>query len=128
MNSEKENRMSTRNIIHVDIPSRNREESGQFYRELFGWKITPVPGLEYSVWESGEGSRGGFPAVGKDVKVGDTRIYVDSEDIEADLKKAKALGAEILREKTEIPGRGWYGIFKDPTGNTIGLFTRKLKP
>ncbi len=47
---------------------------------------------------------------------------------ERDLKKAKALGAEILQEKTEIPGRGWYGIFKDPTGNTIGLFTRKLKP
>jgi predicted enzyme related to lactoylglutathione lyase len=25
--------------------------------------------------------------------------------------------------KTEIPGIGWWGMFTDPTGNKIGLFT-----
>jgi len=35
------------------------------------------------------------------------------------------LGGKILRSKTEIPGIGWFGIFKDPTGNSIALFTSK---
>jgi predicted enzyme related to lactoylglutathione lyase len=25
--------------------------------------------------------------------------------------------------KTEIPGIGWFGVFTDPTGNKVGLYT-----
>lgn len=117
--------MPKRNISHVEIPSRDFEESAAFYRGLFGWKMTPIPEAHYTVWESGEGARGGFSPLGDHVKPGDVLIYVDSDDIAADLNKARALGAEIIQERTEIPGRGWYGVFKDPTGNTIGLFTRR---
>ena len=116
--------MTNRNIVHVEIPSRDYEESGKFYQDLFGWKITPVPDANYTVWEAAEGSRGGFSPLGEGVEAGDVLIYIGSDDIEADLKKAKALGAQIMQEKKEI-GRGWFGVFKDPTGNTIGLFTRK---
>src|SRR5512143_3098728 len=116
--------MSRRNISHVEIPSRNFEESGEFYRELFGWKITPIPEANYTVWET-DGSRGGFTPLSERVKPGEVAVYVDSDDIDADLRKAISLGGEIVQEKTEIPGRGWYAFFKDPTGNTIGLFTRR---
>ncbi len=116
--------MSKHNIAHIEIPSRDFDESGRFYQALFDWKIMPLPERNYSVWES-EGSRGGFVATGERVRAGDVQIYVDSGDIEADLKKARRLGAVILQEKTEIPGRGWYGLFKDPTGNIIGLSTLK---
>lgn len=117
--------MVKRNVIHVDIPSSNSEETGKFYHELFGWEITPLPSMNFTVWET-EGSRGGFVAIGDNVKVGDVQIYIASENIAADLEKAKMLGAEILQNETEIPGKGWYGFFKDPTGNKIGLFKRNL--
>ncbi len=116
--------MPNRNIVHIDIPSKDAEQSGKFYHELFDWNITPVPEANYVVWQAGEGSRGGFPLLGGEVKAGDVRIYVGSDDIEADLKKAKALGAQVVLDKKEI-GRGWYGVFRDPSGNLIGLFTRK---
>jgi uncharacterized protein len=116
--------MPNRSIIHIDIPSRDQEESGRFYQELFGWTITPVPAAHYTVWQAGEGSRGGFPSVGRGSKAGDVRIYVASEDIDADLQKARELGAEVVEEKTEIP-QGWHAVFRDPTGNLIGLWTRK---
>ncbi len=116
--------MSNRNIVHIDIPSSNFADSGSFYRELFGWTITPVPEANYVVWQAGEGSRGGFPPLSEGVKAGEIRIYVGSDDIEADLKRAEQLGGQIVQPKKEI-GRGWYGFFRDPTGNLIGLFTRK---
>jgi hypothetical protein len=48
---------------------------------------------------------------------------VVSDDIEADLVRIKALGGTVLKEKTEIPNIGWFALFKDPTGNTLSLFT-----
>ena len=115
--------MTNRNIIHIDIPSRDSEESGNFYHELFGWTITPIPAAHYTVWQAGEGSRGGFPAL-SEAKAGDVRIYVGSDDIEADLKRAESLGAQIVLKMKEIP-QGWYAVFRDPTGNLIGLWKRK---
>lgn len=119
--------MPKRNIVHVELSSRNFDESGRFYQALFDWKITPIPEAGYTVWESGEGSRGGFTAPDDDLRIGEVMIYVASDDIEADLKKAKSLGAKIVQEKKEFAGRGWYGVFMDPTGNRIGLATFKSR-
>ncbi len=115
--------MSKRNIVHVEFSSRNFDESGKFYGELFGWKITPMPEFNYSLWEAGDGSGGGFNPLGDHTKAGDVLVYVDSDDIEADLKKAKALGATIVQPKQEIPQQGWFGVFRDPTGNLVALYT-----
>ena len=115
--------MSKHSIVHIEIPTINAEESGKFYAELFGWKITPVPEMNYTLFEPEDGPGGGFTAVGQATTVGDVLIYVDSDDIEADLKKAEGLGARVLVPKSEINQVGWYGVFADPTGNMIALYT-----
>jgi predicted enzyme related to lactoylglutathione lyase len=115
--------MTKRNIMHIEIPSADFEQSGKFYGELFGWKITPVPEMNYALWEPAQAPGGGFNPVGPEVRVGEVLIYLDSDNIEADLKRAKSLGGSVLREKTEIPGTGWFAVVKDPTGNAIALFT-----
>jgi predicted enzyme related to lactoylglutathione lyase len=115
--------MSKRNVVHVEIPATNVEAAGKFYQDLFGWKIQPVPEMNYTMWESVDGSGGGFPEVSADSPAGQVLVYIDSDDIEADLKKVEKLGGKVLYPKTEIPGMGWFGTFKDPTGNVIGLYT-----
>ncbi len=114
--------MTKHNIVHIEIPSRNHEEAGKFYGDLFGWKITPMPEMNYMLWEPVEGPGGGFTSL-SETKVGEVLIYVDSDDIEADLKKAISLGAKMVAPKMEIPGIGWFGVFEDPTGNKIALYT-----
>jgi hypothetical protein len=116
--------MTSRKIVHIEIPSGNLEQSSKFYNELFGWKITPFPEMNYATWEPEEGPGGGFSPLGEETKVGEILIHVASDDIEADLKRAEALGGSILRQKSEIPNIGWWGIFKDPQGNAIALYTR----
>ena len=115
--------MTKRQVVHIEIPSTNLDVSGKFYNALFGWKITPMPEMNYATWEADEAPGGGFSPVGDDTKVGDILIHVSSDDIEADLKKVQSLGGTVTRQKTEIPGIGWWGVFKDPIGNTIALFT-----
>jgi len=116
--------MSKRNIVHVEIPSANVESAARFYQDLFGWKIQPVPEMNYTMWEAGNGDEyGGFPLVSDDNPAGQVLIYIDSDDIDADLKNVQKLGGKVLTQKTEIPGMGWFGIFKDPTGNVLALYT-----
>lgn len=114
--------MSKRNIVHIEIPCANAGQSGKFYNELFGWKITPMPEMNYALWEPEEGPGGGFSPL-SDSAVGEILIHVASDDIEADLKHAVALGGSVVRQKSEIPNIGWWGVFKDPTGNQIAVYT-----
>ena len=115
--------MSKRNIVHIEIPAANAEASGKFYKQLFGWKITHDEKMNYTMWEPGTGPGGGFSPLGENTKAGNVLIHVDSEDIEADLKKVEKLGGKVAMHKTEIPGIGWWGEFFDPAGNKIALYT-----
>ena len=115
--------MSKRNVVHVEIPAKNVEGAGKFYHDLFDWKMEHVKEFNYTMWEDGSGYGGGFNEVSAENPVGLVLVYVHSDDIDADLKKIEKLGGTVVRAKTEIPGTGWYALFKDPTGNTLALYT-----
>jgi uncharacterized protein len=115
--------MSKRNVVHLEIPAANVEAAGKFYQELFGWKMQHVPEFDYTMWEDGSGYGGGFNKVSDENPVGQVLVYIDSNDIEADLKQVERLGGSVVQPKKEIPGTGWYGLFKDPTGNVLALYT-----
>jgi hypothetical protein len=115
--------MIKRNIVHIEIPTSDSKASADFYQKLFGWHIERDEQMDYTMWDPHEGPGGGFSPLGEHVKPGDIIIYVNSEDIESDLKKATELGGSVVQEKMEIPETGWFGMFTDPTGNTIALYT-----
>lgn len=115
--------MSKRNIVHVEIPAGDVKAAGKFYHELFGWKTQDFPELNYTMWESEGGSSGGFPQVSEDSPAGQVLVHIHSDDIDADLKKVEELGGKTLHPKTEIPQTGWFGVFQDPTGNVLALYT-----
>lgn len=52
-------------------------------------------------------------------------VYVEVEEIEPYLEKAKELGGGVAVPKTEIPTLGWFAHLKDPDGNLVGLFRAK---
>ncbi len=114
--------MSKRNVVHVEIPAGDPNKAGEFYRELFGWKIVPVPEMNYVMWEAADNSGGGFPQISAESPAGRVTVYIDSDDVDADLEKVRMLGGKILNEKTEIPGMGWFGIFQDPDGNVLAVY------
>ena len=113
-------------IVHIEIPSQDPQAVSHFYAELFGWQVRPLPSMQYVRFQSAEDQTGGFAEVGDSLhpKEGELLVYVKSDDIDGDLKKAEQLGGKILVPNTEIPRTGWYGVFRDPAGNRIGLFKR----
>ena len=117
--------MSKRNVVHVELPAQEVQAASKFYENLFGWKMEHAAEFDYTMWEDGSGYGGGFNKVTEETPAGQVIVYIHSDDIEADLKKVEELGGTVVTPKTEIPGTGWFGQFKDPTGNLLALYTSK---
>jgi predicted enzyme related to lactoylglutathione lyase len=100
-----------------------------FYGSLFNWTLEDVPvGPEtYTMIKVGEGTGGGImkhPMLGAPSM---WLAYVHVDDVTAATKKAKSLGANVVKDVTEIMGVGSFSILIDPTGATIALFQPKAK-
>jgi uncharacterized protein len=119
--------MSKRAIVHVEIPSKNREESAQFYKDMFDWEFEHMPGdMPYTSFTA-DNTGGGFPELGDMFKPGDVIIYIASDDLEADLGRIEEKGGKTVLSKQEVPGFGHFAIFTDPTGNRVALWKGTAK-
>ena len=114
-------------FVHVELNTGDVAKAKDFYGKLFDWKLedSDMDGLTYTMVGVGEGTGGGMM---KQMTPGAPPAwmpYVDVDDIQAATKKAKSLGANILRDVTPVAEMGWLSILSDPTGATIGLWQTK---
>jgi uncharacterized protein len=119
-------------IVHVEIPAVNPTAASKFYADVFGWEInSQMP--EYPMFQSEGGPAGGFTQVSYGTSAapvnaiprpaGQVLIYLQTDDIDGSLAEVESHGGKTVLPRTEIEGVGWWGVFADPTGNQIGLFT-----
>jgi len=59
---------------------------------------------------------------------GSVLVYVDVDDVDATIARAKELGAMVLVDKMEIEVTGWMAVFGDPGGNRIAVMQRMEPP
>jgi predicted enzyme related to lactoylglutathione lyase len=111
--------MTKRPIIHFEIPAQDRAAAANFYKELAGWEFQEVPQLNYTTVNTGNVPGGLFQKTPE--QPGILSLYIQSDDVDADLKKAESLGGKIVIPTMEIPGVGWVGFFTDLDGNIVGL-------
>jgi predicted enzyme related to lactoylglutathione lyase len=114
--------MSKHPIVHIEISAKDRAADSQFYSDLFGWEVEQMPEMNYATFETGEGPGGGFSPVMDGNPPGTVLVYVGTDDIPATLEKAVSLGGSVVVPETPIPGMGTFAVFRDPTGNQIGLY------
>lgn len=115
--------MTNHPIVHVELSSRDRRKDAKFYSELFGWKMTHMEEMDNTMFDPGSEPGGGLVPIGDNMPAGSTMVYVETDDIEATLAKVASLGGKQLVPKTEITGMGWFALFSDLSGNTVGLYT-----
>jgi uncharacterized protein len=114
--------MSDHPIVHIEISANDREATARFYEAVFGWKTQQIPEMNYATFDSGKVG-GGFSPVSETNPAGSIFFHILTDDIEASLAQVESQDGKTVLSKTEIPGIGWYGLFNDPTGNLIGLYT-----
>jgi predicted enzyme related to lactoylglutathione lyase len=114
-------------FVHVELASPNVAKSKDFYSKLFDWKLKDMPmgeGKTYTTIGVGEGTGGGMMPAPPGAPPG-WYAYAQVDDIKAATKKAKDLGAKVVKDVTEVPDMGWFSFIEDPNGAALGLWQTK---
>jgi uncharacterized protein len=117
-------------FVHVELNTTDVDKAKKFYGQLFDWKLEDVdmgPSGTYTLIKPGEGPGGGILKHPMPGAPSTWLAYVLVDDIAAATKKAKSLGAKIVKDVTELPGVGTMSIITDPTGATLALWKPKAK-
>ncbi len=110
-------------ICHLELFARDLKESAFFYGDLFGWTTTPHD-AGYLFWKDPSGFGGGFTTAGSPVTNPAATFYIKVDNLSDVLNNISEHGGVIIRERTEIGGdNGFYALFRDPSGNNIGLWS-----
>jgi len=117
-------------FVHVELMSTDLDKVKSFYSSMFQWELEDMPGGEedYTLIKVGEGTGGGMMKNPTPGAPSSWLPYVLVSDVESTTKRAKELGATVLKERTEIPGMGAFSVLTDPQGATIALWETKRQP
>jgi predicted enzyme related to lactoylglutathione lyase len=116
-------------FVHVELNTTDVGKAKNFYGKLFDWNLedVPMPGGAYTMIKPGAGTGGGLMKHPVPGAPSSWLAYVEVDDIEAATKKAKSLGATVMKDVTEVMDAGWLSIIIDPTGAALGLWKPKAK-
>jgi predicted enzyme related to lactoylglutathione lyase len=100
-----------------------------FYGDLFGWSLTPSPGLDaYNMTDEEETGISGAVGQGNENMPQYQTIYVQVDSVDEHLGKAEGAGGTAVVPRTVIPGMVTFGLFTDPAGNLVGLVEAETPP
>src|SRR3984957_18181990 len=117
-------------FVHVELNTTDVSKAKSFYGSLFGWTLEDVPmgpGNTYTMIKVGEGTGGGIMKHPVPGAPSAWLAYVLVDDVAAATKKAKSLGATVMKDTTEIMGVGTFSVLIAPTGAAIALWQPKAK-
>jgi predicted enzyme related to lactoylglutathione lyase len=112
-------------FVHVELETTDVATAKAFYGKLFDWKLEDVQmgdGSTYTMIGVGDGTGGGMMKNPMPNPSSFWLAYVLVDDIKAATQKARSLGANVMKDVTEVMGMGWLSIITDPTGAMLGFW------
>lgn len=112
-------------FVHVELSTPDPAKAKAFYGKLFDWKMEDMemgPGMTYTMIQPGEGTGGGLMKTMMPGQPSAWLAYVEVSNAKDSTAKAKSLGAQVIKDVTEVPNMGWFSIIVDPTGAALGLW------
>jgi len=121
----------TGRVVHFEIPVDDEKRAKDFYTKAFGWKMSPVPNMEYTMVGTTPSDENGMPSEpgaingGMMVRQGPVKnpvVTIAVPDIENALKEVVKLGGKVIIGKTSVGDMGFSAYIKDTEGNIVGLW------
>ncbi|MFO0963705.1 MAG: VOC family protein [Phycisphaerales bacterium] len=112
-------------ITHFEIHGDRPAALAAFYREVLGWQVEQMPGVEY--WrvqtgaEAGPTQHGGLTYRALD-GVNGWLVYVQVASLDETVARIERHGGSIVRPRTAVPRTAWVVIAADPAGNRFGVW------
>lgn len=118
-------------VVHFEIPADNVVRAQDFYNRAFGWKMSSVSGMDYTIVRTAETDdnhmikepgkiNGGImkrsPPIMRPV------ITISVEEMGRALQKVKSAGGKTVKEPVTVGDMGIAAYVQDSEGNIIGLW------
>ena len=120
-------------VGHFEIPADKVPRARKFYTTIFGWSASDVPGLGYTMVNTGSVDQQGMPTRpgyvgGGIVKRSKTLqhpvVTIVVDEISVVEKAIEKNGGEVVERRRAIGdgSMGYMAYFKDTEGNIMGLY------
>lgn len=108
-----------------ELMTNDVAKAGAFYSAIFGWarNTMPMPGMEYTMFASGEAQRGGMMQIQPEMGPVPPNwgVYFTVENCDASCERAAKLGARICQPGMDVPGVGRMAVLMDPQGAAFSI-------
>ena len=118
-------------VVHFEVPADDLERAQRFYADAFGWQLTPLPEMSYTMVQTGPTSPDGRPSEtgmingGMMARGGPATgpvITIMVDDIDSALASVEQHGGKTAVGRQAVGDMGFSAYFVDSEGNTMGLW------
>lgn len=118
-------------VVHFEVPFDDADRARQFYADVFSWRITPMPEMQYNIVSTGPVSDQGMPSEPGFIGGGMAQrqepltapvITIEVDDIDATVNAIEKHGGAAVGEKMAVGEMGFAAYFTDSEGNLMGLW------
>jgi uncharacterized protein len=109
----------THPVVQFELTGPDDQQLAGFYASLFGWRARPLPGLGYTLLDTGGGISGGIAAATDGPAT--ATFYIETDDLQTALDKVNLIGGKTVRPITDLPGLATCALFEDFDGLLVGL-------
>lgn len=118
-------------VNYFEIPATKMDRAEKFYADAFGWKISPVEGMEYAMLGASDMDNNGMSKEVGAISGGIGRkggqlkhpvIHIQVDDVDKALERIEDLGGKVVQKKTPMGQGMFYAYFEDTEGNVLGVW------
>jgi predicted enzyme related to lactoylglutathione lyase len=119
-------------VVHFEIPVDDVNRAQGFYKKIFGWKISAVPGMPYWMVNTVETDTNNMPTQPGAINGGIYKrgqegakapvLVVNVSSVDDYVKKVKKAGGSVVLAKRQVGDMGFYAQVSDTEDNIIGLW------
>ncbi len=118
-------------VVHFELPADDIERARTFYREAFGWAVSSMPGMGYTLLGTTPSGADGAPTepgainggmLERQAPITAPTITVHVDDIDEALRRIEELGGKTVRDKQPVGAMGFAAYFTDSEGTVVGLW------
>ena len=118
-------------VVHFEIPVDDMARAQDFYRDVFGWQLTTVPEMGYTLVSTTPAGLDGRPnepgainggMLSRQDPITAPIVTIDVDDIDDALATVEKLGGKAVISRQAVGEMGFSAYFTDTEGNLIGLW------
>ena len=111
--------------LWLDLVTEDADAAASFYEDLLGWEIVPGREADLLVRNGGRDIAAIYQISDEMPNAPESQwlVGIVTDDLERSLTAARAAGATVLRDVTEVPGSGRYAVLRDPQRAVVMLGT-----